>query len=223
MRELKDNPKANIASTLVEYHSSLHPRGNDPIGQYWCDANDVGDKLQLILKKGGAWKTFCLAMLCRKGLGRWHGLVIGGCHHICEDGINSAVCMDGVCRKCKLRNLIDEHGGFAAKDIPISLINMILCFMPANGCKIKRTADKGIVEGKIDPTSYRDKMVVQSLALGLIRECDEAGISRAKSWRGVIAILQPKPLICGIATLIIGVHDITFDQKPTILKCSWVK
>ena len=33
MREQKDNPKANIASTLAEYHSSLHPRGNDPVRQ----------------------------------------------------------------------------------------------------------------------------------------------------------------------------------------------
>ncbi len=64
--------------------------------------------------------------------------------------------MDGLCWKSKLRNLIDEHGGFAAKDIPISLINMILSFMSINGRKLKRIVDKGIAVGKINPTSFRD-------------------------------------------------------------------
>ncbi len=82
--------------------------------------------------------------------------MIGGCHHISEDRINPAVQMDGVCWKSKLRHLIDKHGGFAAKDIPISLINTIACFTPANSGKIERTMDKGITVGKIDPTTNRD-------------------------------------------------------------------
>jgi hypothetical protein len=82
--------------------------------------------------------------------------VIGGCHHVSEDRINAAVQMDGICRKRKLRHLIDEHGGFAAKDIPISLIDTIVCFTTANGGKIKRTMDKGITMGKIDPTMNQD-------------------------------------------------------------------
>jgi hypothetical protein len=63
-------------------------------------------------------------------------------------------------------------------------------------------------------------MVAQSLALGHIRGCDEVGINRAKSWRSVLAILQPKPLICGISTHVIGVHN---DHEPTILKGSRVQ
>ncbi len=64
--------------------------------------------------------------------------------------------MDGIHRKSKLRHLIDEHGGFAAKDIPISLINTIACLTPANGGEIERTVDKSITVGKIDPTTNRD-------------------------------------------------------------------
>ncbi len=82
--------------------------------------------------------------------------MIGGCHHVSEDRINTAVQMDGIRPKSKLRHLIDEHGGFAAKDIPISLIDTIACFTPANGGKNKRTMDKGITVGKIDPTTNRD-------------------------------------------------------------------
>ncbi len=52
-----------------------------------------------------------------------------------------------------MRHLIDKHGGFAAKDIPISLIDTIPCFTPTNGGKIKRIVDKGITVGKIDPTT----------------------------------------------------------------------
>jgi hypothetical protein len=91
-----------------------------------------------------------------KGLRRGHMLVIGGFHHIHEDRINTAVHMDGVCWKSKLRNLIDKSGGFAAKDIPISLINTILCYTPTNGHKIKRTVDKNIAVDKFDSTSYQD-------------------------------------------------------------------
>ena len=82
--------------------------------------------------------------------------MVGGCHHISEDRVNAMVQVDGICRKRRLRNLIDEHGKFAAKDIPISLINTIACFLPANSCKIKRTVNEGITVGKIDPSSYRD-------------------------------------------------------------------
>ncbi len=64
--------------------------------------------------------------------------------------------MDGIHRKSKLRHLINKHGGFAAKDIPISLIDTIACFMPGNGGKIERTVDKSITVGKIDPTTNRD-------------------------------------------------------------------
>jgi hypothetical protein len=78
--------------------------------------------------------------------------VIGGCHHVSEDRINAAVQMDGIRQKSKLSHLIDEHGGFAAKDIPISMIDTIACFAPTNGGKIKRTVNKVITVGKIDPT-----------------------------------------------------------------------
>ncbi len=48
------------------------------------------------------------------------------------------------------------------------------------------------------------------------------GINRAKCGHGVVVILQPKPLICGIALHVIGVCDIKFNHKPIILQGSWV-
>ncbi len=48
------------------------------------------------------------------------------------------------------------------------------------------------------------------------------GINRAKCGHGVVMILQTKPLICGIALHVIGVHDIKFNHKLTILQGSWV-
>ena len=80
--------------------------------------------------------------------------MVGGCHHFSEGRISATILMDGICWKNKLRNLIDKHGGFAAKDIPISLIVPIACFIPANGHKFKRTMNKGTTMGKIDPTLY---------------------------------------------------------------------
>ncbi len=49
------------------------------------------------------------------------------------------------------------------------------------------------------------------------------GIHDAKCGGGVVAILQPKPLICSIKSHIVGVRNIKFDQEPPILQSRGIK
>ncbi len=83
--------------------------------------------------------------------------------------------------------------------------------------------DKDIAVGKINPTTDWDKMLVQSAFLRCIRRCNQMGIHGAKCGGSVVAILQPKLLICSIQSHIVGVCDIKFDQEPPVLQSKGIK
>ena len=67
--------------------------------------------------------------------------------------MNAVIHMDGVGGKVELGHLVDEHGGFSQKHIPIVDVDAVPSF-PATYCgKLKWAVDVRIAVGEIHPTS----------------------------------------------------------------------